>query len=143
MAFVTKIILVAGGLSLALTASAVAQEQIGKQEFDQRCAVCHGADGRGDGPMAESFTTKPANLTVLSKNNGGVYPFSQVYEAIDGRRKIAAHGTSQMPLWGRYFMDTTRREGMQDPTPLEEQESKIVQGRILSLVYYLYTLQAE
>ena len=93
--------------------------------------------------MAESFTTMPANLTVLSKNNGGVYPFSKVYEAIDGRRKIAAHGTSQMPLWGRYFMDTTRREGMQDPTPLEEQESKIVQGRILSLVYYLYTLQAE
>ena len=141
--FIGKFVLAVGGLSLFVTASAVAQEQIGKQEFDQRCAVCHGADGRGDGPMAESFTTMPANLTVLSKNNGGVYPFSQVYEAIDGRRKIAAHGTSQMPLWGRYFMDTVRQEGMQDPTPLEEQESKIVQGRILSLVYYLYTLQAE
>ena len=141
--FIGKFVLVVGGMSLFMAASAAAQEQIGKQEFDQRCAVCHGADGRGDGPMAESFTTMPANLTVLSKNNGGVYPFSKVYEAIDGRRKIAAHGTSQMPLWGRYFMDTTRREGMQDPTPLEEQESKIVQGRILSLVYYLYTLQAE
>jgi mono/diheme cytochrome c family protein len=141
--FIGKFVLAVGGVSLFMVASAAAQEQIGKQEFDQRCAVCHGADGRGDGPMAESFTTMPANLTVLSKNNGGVYPFSKVYEAIDGRRNIAAHGTSQMPLWGRYFMDTTRREGMQDPTPLEEQESKIVQGRILSLVYYLYTLQAE
>ena len=141
MPFISKLALAVGSLSLAMTASAIAQDQIGKAEYEMRCAVCHGTDGRGEGPMARSFNISPPNLSVLSKNNGGVYPFGEVYEAIDGRREIAAHGTSQMPLWGRYFTAKVRREGIENPTPMEEQDSKIVQGRILSLVYYIYTLQ--
>ncbi len=35
----------------------------GKSLFAEYCAMCHGDEGRGDGPMAEALETKPANLT--------------------------------------------------------------------------------
>ncbi|HXZ88657.1 MAG TPA: c-type cytochrome, partial [Candidatus Binataceae bacterium] len=44
----------------------------GKLQFRQYCAQCHGMDATGDGPVAPALKKKPANLTVLSKNNGGV-----------------------------------------------------------------------
>ena len=37
--------------------------QLGKALFDRQCATCHGAGGRGDGPSAAGFATKPADLT--------------------------------------------------------------------------------
>lgn len=125
-----------------LSTAAMAQEDIGKEEFESRCAACHGMDARGTGGIiANLFRDTPKNLTLLAKENGGAFPFSEVYQSIDGRREIAGHGSSQMPLWGRYFEDKVRREGIQNPTPMEEQESKLVQGRILSLVYYLQSVQ--
>ena len=74
---------------------------IGKEEFESKCATCHGLSGKGDGP--QSTVTKPADLTVLAKNNGGVFPAQRVYEIIDGRREVAAHGPRTMPVWGRFF----------------------------------------
>jgi mono/diheme cytochrome c family protein len=35
------------------------------------CASCHGADGKGDGPMAKSLKVKPADLTRIAARNGG------------------------------------------------------------------------
>jgi copper resistance protein D len=35
----------------------------GEPIYRENCALCHGADGYGDGPAAESLTIKPANLT--------------------------------------------------------------------------------
>ncbi len=35
----------------------------GKALFTRQCAGCHGAEGRGDGPSAGGFATKPADLT--------------------------------------------------------------------------------
>lgn len=71
--------------------------------FKQYCASCHGVDGTGDGPVAQSLRTKPADLTVLSKNNGGVFPEQEVHDFIDGTKTVAAHGSQQMPVWGYAF----------------------------------------
>src|SRR3990167_11376745 len=61
-------IVLAGMLALP----AVAQDTyLGSREFAVSCAVCHGATGKGDGEMAKLLTAKPADLTVLAKNNGG------------------------------------------------------------------------
>jgi len=35
----------------------------GRQLYVTHCAACHGDGGRGDGPSAAGFATKPANLT--------------------------------------------------------------------------------
>ena len=34
-----------------------------KKYFTQNCVVCHGADGKGDGPGAANLTPKPQNYT--------------------------------------------------------------------------------
>jgi mono/diheme cytochrome c family protein len=46
----------------ATAASSEIPEQA-KQMFATVCATCHGMDGSGNGPAAESLTTKPRNYT--------------------------------------------------------------------------------
>ncbi|HXG04006.1 MAG TPA: c-type cytochrome [Candidatus Binatia bacterium] len=36
--------------------------QAGRALYDRLCATCHGPTGRGDGPSAAGFATRPANL---------------------------------------------------------------------------------
>ena len=35
----------------------------GKAVFLQNCALCHGPEGKGDGPAASGFNPRPANFT--------------------------------------------------------------------------------
>lgn len=39
----------------------------GKALYDKNCASCHGAGGKGDGPAAKAFKTKPSDLSALAK----------------------------------------------------------------------------
>lgn len=105
----------------------------GELEFQRYCASCHGEDARGKGPLAEYLRIKPANLRLLSKANGGTFPFWRIYRTIDGREEVRAHGTRDMPVWGRRFQ--MEREGF---GPLEE---ALVKGRILGIVFYLRSMQ--
>jgi cytochrome c551/c552 len=43
--------------------SAAAAKVKAKQIFKQRCTVCHGANGQGDGPGAAGLKVKPQNYT--------------------------------------------------------------------------------
>lgn len=70
------------------------------------CAVCHGAEGRGDGPAAAALQKPPSDLTGLAAANGGAFPATMVYQLIDGRRLVLAHGDADMPIWGRRFART-------------------------------------
>src|ERR1700747_3834949 len=45
----------------------------GPEMFASYCAVCHGADGKGNGPAASALKAPPTNLTALSKNDRGKY----------------------------------------------------------------------
>jgi mono/diheme cytochrome c family protein len=101
----------------------------GRDSFDRYCASCHGTAGRGDGPVAASLTTRPADLTALARRNGNQFPRAQVLAYVDGTgRPLAAHGPTEMPLWGGIFrwLDTDAR-------------TKI---RINNLVAYVESLQA-
>ncbi|MGI3183969.1 c-type cytochrome [Nioella aestuarii] len=120
-------------LFLAAT-SVVAQEESGRQEYMIACAGCHGESARGDGPLASLLNIHTPNLTMLSENVGnGEFPFEYTLWMIDGRRIIRAHG-SEMPVWGdRYQASSTSERG--------ESDDMIVRGRILSLVYYLESIQ--
>ena len=37
------------------------------------CAVCHGEDAKGNGPMTKSLKSLPPDLTRLFARNGGVF----------------------------------------------------------------------
>jgi mono/diheme cytochrome c family protein len=117
----------------------------GKSEFLSSCAACHGADGKGEGPMSGQLKTTPADLTVLSKKNGGTFPFSSVYEFIDGRKMLAAHGTREMPIWGQLYNQETLGR-LTNPKALDAVEfsadpDAVVRDRILSLIDYLNRIQ--
>ncbi len=58
---------------------------------------------RGWSPVAAALTKKPADLTVLAKNNAGTFPEEKVTSYINGNEMVAAHGTREMPVWGMEF----------------------------------------
>jgi mono/diheme cytochrome c family protein len=72
----------------------------GKEMFTSYCAPCHGVDGRGHGPVASSLKTAPRDLTVLSKNNHGVFPDTHIASVLDFGASVPTHGTAEMPVWG-------------------------------------------
>jgi len=124
-----------------LAASAVhAQERgadIGKGEYIASCAVCHGLGGKGDGPLAPQLKQAVADLTVIQKNNRGVFPFDRVYDVIDGREAVLAHGPRDMPVWGGIFGMRSREQTGGSAT------ESFTRGEILALVGYIYSLQAK
>ncbi len=108
----------------------------GKVVFDDNCMVCHGQGGKGDGIMVtfNVLSTTPPDLTLLGKRNNGHFPFWRVYGVIDGRDPLKAHGSREMPLWGDEF----RLEAGTSAIAQSE-----VRGKILSLVYYLQSIQQK
>ena len=67
------------------------------------CASCHGLTGRGDGPAAPALKAKVPDLTLLARNNGGVFPSARVRKMISGDEVLASHGSREMPIWGPIF----------------------------------------
>jgi len=78
----------------------VPESLVGSVSFDLYCASCHGRQGRGDGPTAAALRTRPADLTVLSRNNRGTFPRDRVLSFVEGSARAAAHGSPDMPVWG-------------------------------------------
>ena len=111
-------------------------------DFRRYCAQCHGMNGTGDGPVAPALKKKPANLTLLSKNNGGVSPEEEVRDFINGTKTSAAHGTREMPIWGDAFRlrAGTAAGQAQGSIGLTQQE---VNAKINGLVNYVKSIQVQ
>jgi mono/diheme cytochrome c family protein len=121
-------------MGLALPGSAQ-DNTIGAAAYSVACAVCHGSTGQGNGEFADVLTVKPPDLTKLSAANNGVFPYLKVFQTIDGRATIRAHGSSVMPIWGDQF--TREVEGSAGGFGSE----LIVRARIVALVDYVESLQ--
>lgn len=129
-------LLLATVLGLGMASPAIGEDHsLGEEAFRVSCAVCHGSDGRGGGEFASALTVKPSNLTLLSANNDGVFPYLEVFRVVDGRTTIQAHGTSVMPIWGDYF----EREIGETAGPYGKE--LLVRARIVALVDYVESLQ--
>ena len=112
-------------------AASITSPASGKEMFVSYCASCHGKDAKGDGPAANALKQLPADLTTLTKRNGGKYPADRVTTILRGQTKLMAHGDQEMPVWGPVFW---RLSGGH-----EEQ----VQMRIANLNRYLESLQEK
>lgn len=77
----------------------------GEALFNTYCAACHGADARGDGPVAGVLRIQPPDLTLLSRHFGMPLNRDKVAEYIDGRIDVLAHGPRDMPVWGDRLHD--------------------------------------
>ncbi len=90
-------------LLLLTTGAATAQGAVeGQRIYESLCAACHGVEARGDGPMAPVLDVLPPDLTVLARDNGGLFPAARVAARIDGRDPLLGHG-GPMPLFGWFF----------------------------------------
>ena len=132
----TSLAIVGSLLGLAVAVPSLAQDnQLGSDTYQAACAVCHGPTGQGDGEFSDVLTVKPPNLTLLSANNDGVFPYLDVFRTVDGRTTIRAHGSAVMPIWGNTF----KREIGESAGPFGSEI--LVRARIVALVDYLESLQ--
>src|SRR5208282_3134411 len=98
-------------LTLALPALAAGDDVAdGHRYFVRYCASCHGTDALGDGPVAKSLATPPANLRKLGDKYGMPLPAHRIAELIDGRDTARAHGTHAMPVWGERLYEVGHGE---------------------------------
>jgi mono/diheme cytochrome c family protein len=100
----------------------------GRALYVQHCVACHGPSGRGDGPAAQSLKTPPGDLTKLSQKEAG-FSIDRVMIWIDGEKASTAHGTREMPVWGREF----RRQGGEAGAF----------GEVYALARYLQSIQKQ
>ena len=111
------------------TPSILIESLAGRDSFQQYCAPCHGTSGQGDGPVASALRARPADLTTLARQSGGAFPGDRVRDFVTGTgRALAAHGTTEMPIWGQMFRAF-------------ESDAR-VRERIANLVTYVESLQA-
>jgi mono/diheme cytochrome c family protein len=103
----------------------------GSYVFRTYCGACHGASGRGDGPLADQLRYRPADLTRLARRNGGEFPTELVVSIVDGRKPVKGHGGPDMPVWGDAFRNVD--------TSFDEAAA---QERIRAVVDHLKTIQA-
>ena len=79
---------------------------MGEAVFVEHCAACHGPAGDGTGPVAGLLRKPPPDLRWLSLANNGRFPDKRVRQTIDGRGMPGAHGTAEMPVWGKRWLET-------------------------------------
>ena len=136
----SRIVLCALAFS-SLWAVASNAQSIGAAEFMNSCASCHGTNGRGDGPVSKHLLNLPPDLTMLSKNNDGVFPANRLFDVIEGSADVAVHGGRDMPVWGPQY---TGRSLSHQGTPSSAGEAEsYARALTLSLIDHLSTMQVQ
>lgn len=106
------------------------ESMYGPDLYRHYCATCHGRDGKGKGPVAAALKEAPPDLTVLARSQNGNFPAREVEGIIRGGGSVAAHGSTEMPVWGPIFYAL-------DPSDAR------VKTRIDALVAYIGSIQKK
>ena len=136
--FLVSAVTVFGGLSAQTPTTSIRHVPLtptsaasGKEMFDSYCAVCHGQDGKGNGPAAPALKTPPANLTQLANKESGKFPGDRVFGILSGKVEVMAHGSSEMPMWGNLLKN------------LAHGDLKTADLRARNLTDYVKSIQAK
>jgi mono/diheme cytochrome c family protein len=114
------------------TPTAASAGSAGGTLFHTYCAACHGADARGNGPVAGVLRVQPPDLTLLTRRFGTPLNRDRVAEYIDGRVSVMAHGPRDMPVWGNRLQDELIGRPATEDT---------IRRMIDSIVMYLVSIQ--
>ncbi len=118
------LIMTAGSVAFALALVACTEPSMpdrgdGAAFFAENCVSCHGADGRGDGPLASGLPAAPRDLTTLARDNGGTFPATRALAYIYGDPD-KSHLARVMPEFGGAMaldLVPVELEGILTPTP--------------------------
>jgi hypothetical protein len=110
--------------------------EAGRLQFNDKCAVCHGLEAKGDGALAASLNQQPADLTRLSKRNSGTFPKSETFAKIWGRgvEILATHQMIEMPA----FYDAPVFGHDDD---FESDAGRLSPAQIQEIISFLMTIQ--
>jgi mono/diheme cytochrome c family protein len=103
----------------------------GAETFGKYCASCHGKQGKGDGPVAETLKTAPSDLTALARTYEGKFPRGYVSAVLIFGKRVASHGSNDMPVWGAKFRK------------IDPEHDRSGQKHIDDLIAYLESIQAK
>lgn len=106
----------------------------GEDLYRRFCSSCHGIDGKGNGPVAPVLRETPKDLTRIAQRRRGAFPKAELVRKIDGRDVAIAHGTREMPVWGKDFGEAV--------TPGTAAET-VRRGTAQLIVDYLATIQVK
>jgi len=76
----------------------------GAELYKEHCAVCHGNDLKGVGPVPAPYRVPP-DLTKLARRHGGKFPDGYVTDVLRNGVTMPAHGPAEMPTWGTDFRE--------------------------------------
>lgn len=132
LSIMTSVVLVHAAQDRRVRPPLVVHSMLGSDLYKFYCASCHGAGGRGDGPVAQTLKSDPPDLSRLALRNGGVFPRARVVAIIEGRSDppLSVHGTREMPVWGPIFRGLDANDAAN-------------RTRIGNLVDYLQSLQVK
>jgi mono/diheme cytochrome c family protein len=105
----------------------------GEHLYRRYCAVCHGNDGKGNGPPPTSshFSAPPPDLTTLAQRHEGKFPEAYVLQVLRSGANQPDHGSSEMPVWGGTFKASGESDKAQ------------ANVRVQNLVEYLKSIQSK
>jgi len=126
-----SMIALCAAMLLFQTRSWAGEGNTGRDLYLKYCSSCHGKDGKGNGSVTPVLKVKVPDLTLLKKNNRGVFPYPRVMSSIDGSRKVRGHGEPAMPVWGEVFKEEMKDEKYRELTTLLK--TKVIADYIATL----------
>jgi mono/diheme cytochrome c family protein len=111
----------------AVAAEPAGGELPGRDLYVQHCAICHGLDGTGQGPLAQAMKIVPADLTQVAVKHAGDFPDAKVRDVIRNGGAVLGHGSTAMLPWGLYFS--------------ERHNPSVAKARIKALTEYIKSIQ--
>ena len=94
----SKTTIMAAACAMALGGAAFADE-IGKADFQQYCATCHGLDATGGGDLTQLMTVKVPDLTQIAAANEGVEEDPLAQQKLDFLSSVGRDQTVDFPCY--------------------------------------------
>lgn len=96
----------------------------GRQDFEENCVACHGADGTGSGQLEAKLFKPPMDLTAIAASNSGEFPFWRVFEIITGEKEVAGHETIHMPEYANRMKSDNFKPGYHQAAALTGESTR-------------------